>query len=953
MTINRIEVSTKSSLTDPIGEDIKKDTLYLGIDNVEDIRFTRVFIIKAKKLKNSDLEMIAREILSDPVSDIYSINNHIKHYKNKKSNLVEIAYLPGVMDPTALTVKNLLEKIELGNIENISTRKRYEIRGNIGKKSIETLVKKLLMNSLIHIWLKDDKKTDRKRKPSKFNKRYIKIITKTDEELIEISKKGLLSLNLEEMKTIQKYFDKRGEEPTDIELETLAQTWSEHCIHKTFKGTILYNGKTISNLLKTTIMKATKKLARDFCVSVFEDNAGIIKFNRQHNISFKVETHNHPSALEPYGGAGTGIGGVIRDTLGTGLGAKPIASTDIFCFGPMNIPMEKIPEGVLHPKRIFKGVISGVRDYGNRMGIPTVNGAIMFDEEYLYNPVVYCGSIGILPSQFSFKTPKEGDLIVVCGGKTGKDGIHGVTFASRELDEASEETSSGAVQIGNPITEKKLLDGLIEARDMHLYNAITDCGGGGLSSAVGEMGKNLGATVHLDKVLLKYSGLKYDEIWISESQERMVISVPPKNIKKLTEIFNNHNVEFSTIGKFENTGKLNLLYQSKKVGELDMDFLHKGYPQSKKKAVWKKKKLKSNNLPPKIDVEKSLLRLLSHPNIASKEVVIRQYDHEVQAMSALKPLVGKENDGPSDGAVLRPFNKSKKGLVVTNGINPYYGKIDPYWMAAASIEEALRNAVSCGGDPNQSAILDNFSWGDVNDPLILGELVRASYGCYHTAVALKVPFISGKDSLNNVFSLNNSKKSILSTLLISCVSICNDVEKTPSTDFKQPGNPIYIIGTTKKELGGSHYFKLFHKLGENVPKLDFDLSLETLKSVHHAISEGYLRAIHDCSEGGIGVTVSEMVMGGRLGAEIHLEKIVKNEKMREDELLFSESNSRFIVEVIKQKKKEFERKFANLPIAYIGNVNSSQRLTIINKKKKVVNLRIKEIVEHWKEPITW
>jgi len=949
----RIEVSTKSSLADPIGEGIKKEALHQGIRNIESIRFIRVFIIKAKHLAKNRLKQIAENIFSDAVSDIYVFNDHIMHYAAKKRTFIEIAYLPGVMDPVALTTFKLLTEIGFTQIEDVQTRNRYEIAGSLNKKSIEFLVKKLLMNSIIQVWLRDENQYYGRRRIPEFKIRKINIRDKNAQELLKISTNGLLSLNLEEMRTIQNLFVKKNREPTDVELETIAQTWSEHCIHKTFKGTVCYNGKIIENILKKTIINATKKINKKLCLSVFSDNAGIVKFNKDFNITFKVETHNHPSALEPYGGSETGIGGVIRDTLGTGLGAKPIANTDIFCFGPLDLSIKSLPRGILHPKRIFKGVVSGVRDYGNKMGIPTVNGTIIFDKSYIYNPVVYCGSIGIIPSNLTFKAPKDGDIIVVFGGKTGKDGIHGVTFASIELDESSEATSKGAVQIGNPITEKKLLDALLEARDAGLYSAITDCGGGGLSSAIGEMGKELGVSVHLDKVPLKYEGLKYDEVWISESQERMIISVPKKNIKELKDIFRKHDVDFALIGRFEDTGKLKLFYRSKKVAELHMDFLHNKCPVSNKKATWKRKHYSESQPKKKIDIEKVVLKLLSHPNIASKEVVIRQYDHEVQGMSALKPLVGKQNDGPADGAVLRPLASSNRGIVVTAGINPYYGKIDPYWMAASSIEEALRNAVACGGNPEKAAILDNFSWGDVENPRLLGELIRASYGCYDTAVALRVPFISGKDSLNNVFSVNGKRKSIMSTLLISCISICDNVKKSPSSDFKEPENLIYIIGATKKELGGSHYYKLLSRTGNSVPQLNFKLSLKTLRKIHKLIRRGYVKAIHDCSEGGIGVAVAEMMIGGRIGALIDLDDIITDDKLTNDELLFSESNSRFIVEVRKKNSKAFQTLMENIPFACFGRVLDSDKFIIRKKQKTIAKLDINLLTKKWKQGIRW
>jgi phosphoribosylformylglycinamidine synthase II len=950
---HRIEVSTKSILPDPIGEDYRKDALHLGIRGIESIRYIRVFILETIKTTKKELLYIAKEILADPISDIYTIDEHITHMNSSPSTFIEIAYLPGVMDPVALTTDTLLKRIGFTGIQHVKTRNRYQICGKVEKVEIDFLVKKLLMNNLIQLWFKNEKKIKRGSPSRKSQKREIKISQMGDTELMSLSKEGLLSLTVPEMRKVQEYFLKKRREPVDIELETIAQTWSEHCVHKTFKGLIKYNGQVIDNLLKTTIAKATEEINKNYCISVFKDNAGIIGFNSEYGITFKVETHNHPSALEPYGGAGTGIGGVIRDTLGTGLGAKPIANTDVFCFGNLNYSMKKLPPGVLHPKRVFKGVVAGVRDYGNRMGIPTVNGAILFDNSYLCNPVVYCGSIGLIPIKHSFKSPKSGDRIIVCGGKTGKDGIHGVTFASQELDEKSEVSSSGAVQIGNPITEKKLLDALMEARDKNLYNAITDCGGGGLSSAIGEMGKPLGASVYLDKVPLKYEGLRYDEIWISESQERMVISVPKKNLKRIEEVFKKHDVDFADIGKFHSTGRLTLYYKKEKVGDLDMDFLHEQYPQYEKKATWKRHRFSEPRIDKNINLKEVLLTLLSHPNIASKEVVVRQYDHEVQGMSVLKPLSGKRNDGPSDGAILKPISDSKRGLVISNGINPYYGKIDPYWMAASSIEEALRNAVSCGGDPEKSAILDNFSWGDVSNSKILGELVRASYGCYDTAVALGVPFISGKDSLNNVFSVGGKKKSILSTLLISCISICHDITKSPSIDLKQPKNLLYLVGKTKREMGGSHYYSLYNRVGNSVPKLDFRLSQETLKRIHNAISKKLTLSVHDCSEGGIAISLAEMAIGGRYGASIDLSRIVCSGHLRNDEILFSESNSRFVVEVSPENRREFEKILSPIPCAHIGEVNKTGELVVYSKRDRLLSVRNNDMVKSWKGKISW
>ena len=571
------------------------------------------------------------------------------------------------------------------------------------------------------------------------------------------------------MQTIQNYFLDLGRDPTNAELESIAQTWSEHCSHKTLAGRIAYrdeNGEQrFENMLKETIFAATRQIRRDlgeddWCVSVFEDNAGIVRFDDEHNIVFKVETHNHPSALEPYGGANTGIGGVIRDPMGTGLGAKPICNTDVFCFAPPDIATSDLPPGVLHPRRVMKGVVSGVRDYGNRMGIPTVNGAIYFDERYLGNPLVYCGNVGLIPRDKSRKEVKPGDWIVSVGGRTGRDGIHGATFSSAELTSESESLSGGAVQIGNAITEKMVLDVIMQARDRGLYSSVTDCGAGGFSSAVGEMGEKTGAEVWLDRAPLKYDGLSYTEIWISEAQERMVLSVPPESWDEFESLCRSEGVEASIIGKFVQTGRLLLKYNDNVVADLPMELLHDGRPPIVRDAVYEAPPTSPLELPApgSLDLNGTLRKILGSLNVASKEWVIRQYDHEVQGGSVIKPLVGVENDGPGDAAVVRPVLNSYRGIAVSCGMNPHYGDFDTYHMAASAIDEAIRNCIAVGADPSRIAILDNFCWGYTDRPETLGSLVRAALACRDLAIAFGTPFISGKDSLNNEFSYESEDR---------------------------------------------------------------------------------------------------------------------------------------------------------------------------------------------------
>ncbi|HOJ38904.1 MAG TPA: AIR synthase-related protein, partial [bacterium] len=544
----------------------------------------------------------------------------------------------------------------------------------------------------------------------------INLLKASESELVALSQKHLLSLDLKEMKAIQRHFQRLGRNPTDCELETIAQTWSEHCVHKTFKAVINYHDglekRTRKVVCLNEIARVTRRLRKRWCLSVFQDNAGIIEFTDGWAVAFKVETHNHPSALEPYGGAGTGVGGVIRDILGVGLGAKPILNTDVFCFGPLDFSAEELPEGVLHPRRIFKGVVSGVRDYGNRMGIPTANGAIIFDPGYVYNCLVFCGTVGIMPENKIFKKVSVGDLIVVAGGRTGRDGIHGATFSSASLNK---NIPTSVVQIGNPIVEKKLLDVLMVARDLNLYRAITDCGAGGLSSAIGEMARDTGAVVWLERVPLKYADLAPWEIWLSESQERMVLAVPPENEERLVSLFQNEDVEATVIGQFTDSGQLLLKYHDHTVGELNLNFLHHGLPRRKLQAYFHPRP-PARITPENVEWKETLRQLLTDPVIASKEVVIRQYDHEVQAQTIIKPLTGVEQSGPSDAVVLKPLAESWAGVVVGCGINPFYGEIDPYAMAGCSLEEAIRNVVCVGGDPFRVALLDNFCWGETSQP---------------------------------------------------------------------------------------------------------------------------------------------------------------------------------------------------------------------------------------------
>jgi phosphoribosylformylglycinamidine synthase II len=959
-TMHKIEIRNKPEIFDAIGESTKKDILDIGIAGIKSVSFIQAYSLEGD-LEQGGLERIARALLCDPITQEYAINEDFSFEHERNSHVVEVAYNPGVMDPVEESAKKAIGDMGIEKVKSIKTRRRFVLKGELTNDEISSITEKLLCNKVIqHV----PKPGETMPEVPLYNFKLITcdIINADDKGLEKLARDGHLFLSLEEMRAIKNYYTKLGRNPTDCELESIAQTWSEHCKHKTFRGIVEYreegeDGKTkkrlIDNLLKETVMLATKELDKKWCVSVFEDNSGVIEFDKDFNVCFKVETHNHPSALEPYGGAGTGIGGVIRDPLGTGRGAKPILNTDVFCFAPPDTPFKKLPSGTLHPMRLMKGVVSGVRDYGNRMGIPTANGAVLFDDRYIGNPLVYCGNVGLIPKNRSSKKVDTGDLIVLVGGKTGRDGIHGATFSSGELTTESETISSSAVQIGNPITEKKVTDTILEARDKDLYKAITDCGGGGLSSAVGEMGEHTGCVVHLDRIPLKYSGLSYTEIWISEAQERMVLAVEPSKAKELLFVFQKEDVEATIIGEFTDTEVLKLLYKENIVADLDMSFLHRGVPKIRRKAVWKKEIHPEPGPQEKDpDLTKALLDILSSWNVCSKEWIIRQYDHEVQGGSVLKPLVGIQNDGPGDACVVRPRLDSDRGIIISNGINFLYSDIDPYWMAASAIDEALRQIIATGGNLERVAILDNFCWGNTNKPHQLGALVRASLACYDISKAYGVPFISGKDSLNNEYSVNGKSISIPYTLLISAISVTQDIKKCISMDVKEEGNLVYIAGYTLNEMGGSHYWKMLKYTGNSVPRVDPTAGKKLMRRLSQAISERLVVSCHDCSEGGAGVALAEMAFAGGLGMELSLENMPRGAGVKSDDVaLFSESNTRFIVEVPLNKKKEFEKRMAGLPIGLLGSVVSQNKFTIkgISGKERV-NTAIDRLKEAWKKP---
>jgi phosphoribosylformylglycinamidine synthase len=965
-----VDIHPAAGQSDLAAHTVAQDAADLGLSDHLAVRAARGYLIEAD-LTEEQVEMVSQQLLADPVVEqtiCAPVGNDRLHLPpDGAGELIYVLPKPGVTDPVAESAQAAIADFDL-TTQAIRTFRKYWIEG-LDQTELALLANKLLANDAIEQIVYGPLDFDRLQlgSPYTFSRVSVPLRDMDDTELEKLSRQGQLFLTLPEMQTIRSHFRELRRDPTDVELETIAQTWSEHCSHKTLAGRIAYKSpegeRHFENMLKETIFEATVKIRKkwgdaDWCVSVFSDNAGVIAFDERDNICFKVETHNHPSALEPYGGANTGIGGVIRDPMGTGMGAKPVCNTDIFCFAPPEVSPEEVPPGVLHPRRIIKGVVSGVRDYGNRMGIPTVNGAVYFDRRYLGNPLVYCGNVGILPREKSFKHPQPGDYIVAVGGRTGRDGIHGATFSSAELTHESESLSGGAVQIGNAITEKMVLDVLLKARDRELYNAITDCGAGGFSSAVGEMGEKIGAEVHLESIPLKYEGLSYTEIWISEAQERMVLSVPPEKWEALEELCRSEGVEATIIGTFRPTGRLVLHYRRDQVADLDMAFLHDGRPPIIREAVYRPAEPRPlAPLPEEPQWEQDLLGVLGSPNVASKHWIVRQYDHEVQGGSVVKPLVGVKNDGPSDAAVVRPRLDSRRGIVLACGMNPHYGDFDTYHMAASAIDEAIRNCVAVGADPERIAILDNFCWGSTDRPETLGSLVRAALACHDLAVGLEAPFISGKDSLNNEFRPEGAEEtiSIPPSLLISAIGQIADVSRCQTMDLKQPDDRLYLIGLTGDEMGGSHWALIHRLTGGQVPRVAIDRAAKTFRHLHGAIDSGSVRACHDLSEGGLAVAVAEMAFAGGYGATLSLETVPTREKSPGDHvLLFSESNTRFLCEVREEDAAQFEKTLGDVPHAFIGYTTEAPILAIDNPRgNRIIELPLSQLKAAWQRPLDW
>jgi len=977
----RIEVGLKPGLFDARGERSKKQILraFPALDKNISVRCIDVYTVDGEDLDDAWI----RDAFCDPVIQDISVNTPLTR---DFAWYIEVGYKPGVTDNVGRSASYALRLITSRHYPVYSAR-AYLLSGNLSRGQAEKIAVDCLANSLIQDVRVLDQNEILQVGPhiSVVSLNHVPAVHEVsldldDQGLIRLSREKTLALNLEEMKAIASFIADPevrriraqvglGEKLTDVELECLAQTWSEHCKHKIFNAEIDYqeNGKRerISSLFKTYIQGATRDIRarageKDICVSVFTDNAGVIRFTDDYHLVFKVETHNSPSALDPYGGALTGIVGVNRDPFGTGIGAKLIFNTDVFCFADPAYAKE-LPPKILHPVRIFEGVREGVEHGGNKSGIPTVNGCIVFDDRYLGKPLVYCGTAGIMPVQVGgvpshIKDIRPGDLIVMSGGRIGKDGIHGATFSSEELHE---ESPTSAVQIGDPITQKKLNDFLLRARDLGMYRAITDNGAGGLSSSVGELSQlSGGCLIELDKPPLKYPGLDPWEILLSEAQERMTLAVPPDNIDAFLDLSTQMDVESTVIGSFTDSGYFHCTYNQKTVAYLPLDFLHGGVPRMQLTATWEPKTEPDPPTPVPDDHNAKLEEMLSRLNICSKDYVIRQYDHEVQGGSIIKPLVGRYADGPSDAAVIRPILEISKGVVVSNGIVPRYSDIDTYHMTACALDEALRNYICVGGDPGHWACLDNFCWCDPirsernpDGEHKLAQLVRANKALYEYAVAFSCPLISGKDSMKNDYIGPGIKISIPPTILISVIGTIPEVEKAVTMDFKSAGDLVYLLGMTRKELGGSEYFASYGIVGASVPKVDAETASARYRNLHQAILSSLIASAHDLSDGGLVVALAESAFSGSLGVEIDLKEVACEPGMNDTEILYSESQSRILVSVPLKHAREFESIFTG-DARLIGRVIPEQRLIIRSLDgRRLIDRDLESLKRSWKAPL--
>ncbi|MDP3724162.1 MAG: phosphoribosylformylglycinamidine synthase subunit PurL [bacterium] len=937
-----------------IGRDVKGRGVFseaqrtIGIPALQDVKTARVYRLEG--ITEEEAQRLARALFVEPIDQTVAVNKPLVIDTQK---VVEVAYKPGVMNPESASILKAARDLGIGLVAADSSTE-YAFYGSVSAAEVDQIVQRLLMNKTVeHVVVKPPRTLLITGEAGLVA--TVPIREAIDQQLLELSKDKLF-LNLEEMQVIQRYFNKLGRNPTDCELEIIAARWSEHCGHKTFKAKVVVDGMEKLPLF-TRITETARQYFGDLVISAFEDNSGVMRFYDGQAICGKVETHNSPSAIEPYGGAMTGSGGVFRDILGTGQGAKVVISTDVFCFAPLALDPATLPEGCLHPDYLQRRVVAGVRDYGNRMGIPTNNGSVHYHPDFRAKPSVIVGAYGILPEKSAQKgQPRVGDFVVVIGGKTGRDGIHGATFSSGEMTERTAHVNASAVQIGNAIEEKRMADAIIEARDCGYIRAITDCGAAGFSSAIGEMGENVGVTVDISRASLKYPGLSPWEIWLSESQERMVVAVDPNNKTDFLAICRKYNVEATVLGCFDGSHRLQVMFGEHVIADLDYDFLKHGLPQRTMKARWEKPVAAPET--PEFRNEwigwiDALKKVLAHGNVCSKESIVRQYDHGVQGTNALSPFGGIYHDGPNDAVVITPILGKPYGLIVSHGLNPVLNRKDPYWGSVWAVAEAMANYVAVGGNPDEACLINNYIF-PVPDEMYMGALdesVDAVVDCMH---ALERPVISGKDSLSSTYRGNGQVIQIPPVLCISVFGRIPDVEKTVTSDFKKPGSTLLLVGHLDPSMGGSVYEDIFGpvrnvhgEVNNKVPRVHLGVLPDVLRVVHHAIQTGKVLSCHDVSEGGVLSAVCEMSFGGDIGAIVTLPRYVVDP----DVFLFNETAGCFVIEV--ENEAVADDLFSELPYPYIvlGKTTREKELRLTSNDAGPLTVSIDELKQAWKSPL--
>jgi len=958
---------------------------HLGIP-VREVRVRRLYRIEPG-LERAEAELACRELFADPVIQDYSIDSPLAGEPFDVS--IVVAFRPGVTDNVGRTAASALAEVLAAGVAPLAvqTATQYLLTG-VSLEQAARIARELLANELIEQavlqdyagWLARGTRVPEAQVRDAHSPAVAEIDLEVGEaHLARISRERVLALAPAEMAAIRDYFrdpdrieERRrqglGPRPTDAELEALAQTWSEHCHHKVFNGDIEYTDpegrtRTIRSLFRTFIRGTTEKLASPWLASVFTDNAGVIRFNERLCLAYKVETHNSPSALDPYGGAMTGIVGVNRDPFGTGLGARLIANVWGYCLGDPFYQGE-LPAGLLHPGRVRDGVHRGVIEGGNQSGIPYARGWELFEERFMGKPLVFCGTLGELPPAIggvdaAAKTVLPGDAVVMVGGRVGKDGIHGATFSSEELHAGS---PVAAVQIGDPITQKKMTDMLLEARDRLLYRALTDNGAGGLSSSVGEMAQLAGGCeIDLARVPLKYAGLDPWEILISEAQERMTVAVPPDRLECFLELARHRGVEATPLGSFTASGRFHVRYGERTVAWLELDFLHRGDPPYRLAAHFENKIFEEPS-PVVASHGQALREMLSRLNLCSHESKARQYDHEVQGRSVIKPFGGRYLDVPTDATVLLAEYGGREGIVLSEGVNPFYSDIDAYWMAASAVDLAVRRVVSVGGDPGFISGLDNFCWPNVVKEGMpershkLAQLVRACEGLADCCAAFGVPLISGKDSMSNDCTLTEPPISIPPTLLVSVVGRLADVRLAVTVDPKSPGDLLYLLGETHEELGASEFYRYYGEktrgrafVGNGVPRVDAARARVLYERLHAAMRRGLVRSCHTPALGGLAVALARKALAGGCGLEVDLAVVPGG--VRDDiTVLYSESNSRFLVTIAPGDATAFERLLEGWAWARIGVVTSGSRLLLRGRDGGLIaRENLQTLRRRWKE----